>query len=231
MAYLDDEGLAVVLTRLKEKIRGKVSIEDIQNDLTGSDPDKPLSAVQGKVLKQALDGLTLASFSGDAQHRVVTDDEKAAWNGKSDFSGAYADLTGKPEILQTDAALSKTSTNPVQNNTVTAALENKVTKEDTGWLNYVMGFGTPVEYRIKNDIVFLRGYSDDNVTLTANQWVEVGYVPSGAWPSQGGWYFTAGAFQDDRIVSGHVSAEDGCIRLYATSDVSNWAFGTSYPLT
>lgn len=40
----------------------------------------------------------LSQLSEDATHRVVTDAEKNAWNNKSNFSGSYNDLTGKPII-------------------------------------------------------------------------------------------------------------------------------------
>ena len=40
----------------------------------------------------------LSQLSGDSTHRVVTDAEKAAWDAKSNFSGSYNDLTGKPTI-------------------------------------------------------------------------------------------------------------------------------------
>lgn len=40
----------------------------------------------------------LADLSDDSTHRLVTDTEKSAWNGKSDFSGSYNDLTDKPTI-------------------------------------------------------------------------------------------------------------------------------------
>jgi len=38
----------------------------------------------------------LSQLSGDSTHRVVTDAEKETWNGKSNFSGSYNDLTNKP---------------------------------------------------------------------------------------------------------------------------------------
>lgn len=41
---------------------------------------------------------TLAGLSEDSTHRVVTDTEKSTWNGKSNFSGSYNDLTNKPTI-------------------------------------------------------------------------------------------------------------------------------------
>ena len=80
----------------------KVSVSDIVNNLTTNVSNRPLSAAQGVALKALIDAITvptkLSELSGDSTHRVVTDTEKAAWNAKSDFSGAYKDLTGQPTI-------------------------------------------------------------------------------------------------------------------------------------
>lgn len=40
----------------------------------------------------------LSDLQDDAEHRTVTDKEKQSWNDKSDFSGNYEDLQGKPTI-------------------------------------------------------------------------------------------------------------------------------------
>ena len=40
----------------------------------------------------------LSDLQDDAEHRIVTDTEKQSWNDKSDFSGNYEDLQGKPTI-------------------------------------------------------------------------------------------------------------------------------------
>lgn len=40
----------------------------------------------------------LSDLKEDAEHRTVTDEEKQSWNNKSDFSGNYEDLQGKPTI-------------------------------------------------------------------------------------------------------------------------------------
>lgn len=40
----------------------------------------------------------LSDLQDDAEHRIVTDTEKQSWDNKSDFSGNYEDLTGKPTI-------------------------------------------------------------------------------------------------------------------------------------
>lgn len=40
----------------------------------------------------------LSDLKDDSEHRTVTDTEKQSWNAKSDFSGEYRDLQGKPTI-------------------------------------------------------------------------------------------------------------------------------------
>lgn len=40
----------------------------------------------------------LSDLKEDAEHRTVTDAEKQSWSNKSDFSGNYEDLRGKPTI-------------------------------------------------------------------------------------------------------------------------------------
>ena len=91
----------------------KVNVSDIINNLTTNVSNKPLSAAQGVVIKGLIDAVStslssyalktelptkLSQLSGDSTHRVVTDAEKAAWDAKSDFSGKYEDLSGKPTI-------------------------------------------------------------------------------------------------------------------------------------
>lgn len=58
-----------------------------------------------KALEQLLTSIqegiptALADLKDDATHRVVTDTEKQTWNGKSNFSGNYNDLTNKPDLF------------------------------------------------------------------------------------------------------------------------------------
>ena len=100
----------------------KVNVTDIIDNLTTSVSNKPLSAKQGVQLKALIDAIkvptALSQLTGDSTHRTVTDSEKAAWNAKSDFSGKYADLEGKPTIptvptnvsaFNNDAGYQKTS--------------------------------------------------------------------------------------------------------------------------
>lgn len=55
------------------------------------------TALSGKANTSAIP-TALSQLSADATHRVVTDTEKSTWNGKSNFSGSYNDLTNKPTI-------------------------------------------------------------------------------------------------------------------------------------
>ena len=43
----------------------------------------------------------LSDLKEDSEHRTVTDTEKQSWNNKSNFSGNYKDLQGKPTIPTT----------------------------------------------------------------------------------------------------------------------------------
>ena len=47
----------------------------------------------------------LSDLKEDAEHRTVTDTEKQSWNNKSDFSGNYGDLKGKPTIPKVPTTL------------------------------------------------------------------------------------------------------------------------------
>lgn len=42
----------------------------------------------------------LSELTADDEHETVTKGEKQAWNAKSDFSGEYRDLKGKPELAE-----------------------------------------------------------------------------------------------------------------------------------
>ncbi len=49
----------------------------------------------------------LSDLTDDSTHRVVTDEEKATWNAKSEFSGNYNDLTNKPTIPSVEGLASE----------------------------------------------------------------------------------------------------------------------------
>lgn len=51
----------------------------------------------------------LSQLTQDASNRVVTDDEKSAWNAKSNFSGKYSELSGQPTIPSKTSQLTNDS--------------------------------------------------------------------------------------------------------------------------
>lgn len=77
---------------------------------------------------------TLASLSDDTTHRLVSDTEKNTWNGKSNFSGSYSDLTDKPTIPTTLASLSDDTTHRLVTDTEKSTWNGKqdvLTFDDT----------------------------------------------------------------------------------------------------
>lgn len=85
-------------------------IEQILKKLDGAttiSPEQIAAAVETYMAAHPVDVPTeLSELNDDADHRTVTDAEKKAWNDKSDFSGDYSDLNGKPEIPGIDTNLS-----------------------------------------------------------------------------------------------------------------------------
>lgn len=67
----------------------------------------------------------LSDITEDAQHRTVTDLEKAEWSGKSDFSGNYSDLQGTPTIPTELSQLSEDETHRVVTDAEKAAWNAK----------------------------------------------------------------------------------------------------------
>lgn len=59
-----------------------------------------------------------------ATNKFVTATDITNWNGKSDFSGSYNDLTDKPTIPVVDSSVSTTSTNAVENGAITNYVNN-----------------------------------------------------------------------------------------------------------
>ena len=67
----------------------------------------------------------LSQLTDDSTHRLVTDTEKATWNGKSDFSGDYDDLTNKPSIPSDLSDLDDDSTHRLVTDTEKTTWNNK----------------------------------------------------------------------------------------------------------
>lgn len=123
----------------------KVSVSDIVNNLTTNVTNKPLSAAQGVALKALIDAITvptkLSELEADDNNCRVSYTEKSAWNAKSNFSGAYADLTGKPTIptvptkvsdFTNDAGYLTDETDPTVPSWAKASSKPSYTKSEVG---------------------------------------------------------------------------------------------------
>lgn len=123
----------------------KSDIATLQTDKVDKETGKSLLADTDKT---NYDDAVSKSHSHDNKSVLdeITSDKVTAWNNKSDFSGNYNDLSDKPTIpkgdgititmdedgtlhgvakVTVDTSLSPTSTNPVQNKVVNAAIEKK----------------------------------------------------------------------------------------------------------
>lgn len=74
-----------ILTKI-EKLT-QISPEDIASAVSAYMKENPINVPKN-----------LSDLKEDAEHRTVTDTEKQSWDNKSDFSGNYEDLQGKPTI-------------------------------------------------------------------------------------------------------------------------------------
>lgn len=127
-------------TLIEAVTTNKVSVADIVNNLTTNVTNKPLSAAQGVALKALIDAIIvptkLSDLSGDTTHRTVTDAEKTVWNAKSDFSGKYADLDGRPTIptVPTKVSAFENDKGYVNADEVNAILEEKEHENDIRYI-------------------------------------------------------------------------------------------------
>ena len=91
--YAQPKGEYITEAQLEKAVEDAVKDLDVDVDLTDYATKEELGKVEEKIPDQ------LADLQSDANHRTVTDSEKVSWNKKSDFSGEYEDLTGKPTNL------------------------------------------------------------------------------------------------------------------------------------
>lgn len=76
-----------ILTKI-EKLT-QISPEDIASAVSNYMEANPINVPKN-----------LSDLKEDDEHETVTKEEKQAWNAKSDFSGEYRDLRGKPELAE-----------------------------------------------------------------------------------------------------------------------------------
>ena len=102
---------------------GEISLKDllkntdVVNNLTSTSTAKPLSAAQGKALKDLIDAIVIPTNTSDLNNDSgfitsetdpvfsasaaagISSSDISNWNGKSNFSGSYNDLTDKPTLF------------------------------------------------------------------------------------------------------------------------------------
>lgn len=87
---------------LKNRLVGNVDSAPTQGSTNLVQSGGVYTALASKADSSAIP-TDLADLTDDSTHRTVTDAEKASWDGKSDFSGSYNDLTDKPTIPTVEA--------------------------------------------------------------------------------------------------------------------------------
>lgn len=102
---------------------------------------------------------TLAEMTDDPEHRTVTDAEKKAWNGKSDFSGSYNDLTDKPTVPTVPTALPNpqalTITYGGQSHTYDGSEALAITIETGGGIERVEKLATDTTVTLEPDKLYI----------------------------------------------------------------------------
>lgn len=121
-------------------------VNEIADDLITDDPNKALSAKQGKLLNEnkvdKVDGKTLSSndFTDELKSKLENIDENATEythpethpadmiTGLADVaqSGSYNDLTDTPEIPVVDTELDETSSNAISNSVVATKFNEEI---------------------------------------------------------------------------------------------------------
>ena len=90
----------------------------------------------------------LSDLAQSSTHRTVTDSEKAAWNAKSNFSGNYNDLVGKPTI----PSITGLATEDYVNNAIAAIPTPDAVKPVRG-----------TDYWTEEDIAEIKSYVEDAI--------------------------------------------------------------------
>lgn len=94
----------------------------------------------------------------DATHKFITDAERTAWNGKSNFSGSYNDLTNKPTIPTKVSQLTNDS------NFLTSVPAEYITETELNSKGYVGADHTHTQYveKVKGKVLSTNDYTTED---------------------------------------------------------------------
>lgn len=125
----------------------------------------------------------LVDLSDDSTHRLVTDEEKAAWNAKSDFSGSYNDLIDKPNIPSMEGLATAKYVDDVIDELVesgcaggTEFVDSIVYSEEDIWSNIKTWKDAPTGFKLvpgkEYTIQFMQGDHVETYTRTCQMYVD-----------------------------------------------------------
>lgn len=163
--YVDETTLTTELSVKMDKVTDGKSGNFIKLDANGNAVDSGSNA-NSFVPIASLTGLIIPHINNNDIH--VTADEKAAWNAKSNFSGAYADLTGKP---------TKVSAFDNDKGYLTSIPSEYVTETELSAKKYLTS--VPAEYITETELEakkYLTSYTETDPTVPA--WAKASKKPT-----------------------------------------------------
>lgn len=240
MGFIDNDALVAVLTRILETFATKEELEAVEAGGVTVDAalsDTSTNPVQNMVIKAALDGKSNSGHKHSAGD--ITSGTLSVERGGTNRASWQANRLIYPtQGLQGTTAFDQlihptTDGGFLRQNKTGAPFWTKPTDvlsaitSDTDWLTYSTTYPC-VQYRVVNNIMYLRAYSDNQKNLSAGAYTTVGRVPTSYKPSVS-IYFPANTVGGGKAIDGFVGT-DGYIKLYSQVSTGYWAFSLSYPI-
>ena len=184
----DDSTHRVVTDTEKTTWNGKSDFSGSYNDLTDKPtiPDAQIQSDWNQSDNTKVDFVknkpsiptAVSDLSDDSTHRVVTDTEKTTWNGKSDFSGSYTDLTDKP-TLGTASALDVASSGDASTTEVVKGDDSRLSDartpvSHTHTTSDITDFPTMSDYIQKSNT---SGLVKNDGTIDTNSYATTSQIP------------------------------------------------------
>ena len=99
--------MAIYIGTENASLYGGISVNSTIDSISVNGEELPI--VDKNVNIEIPTSYPATSITEDANHKFVTEAEKVEWNGKSDFSGSYTDLTNKPTSYPASAITQDTT--------------------------------------------------------------------------------------------------------------------------
>jgi len=195
MGFVDNDALVAVLTRIIETFATKEELEAVEAGGVTVDAalsDTSTNPVQNRVIKAALDGKSNSGHYHSAGD-ITSGTLPVARGGTNRASWQANRLIYPTQGLQGTTAFDQlihptTDGGFLRQNKTGAPFWTKPTDvlsaitSDTDWLTYSTTYPC-VQYRVVNNIMYLRAYSDNQKNLSAGAYTTVGRVDASYKPS------------------------------------------------